>query len=57
MQENDHQHRFRSVKLTNFISFGESMSLVGFIQKIVKVDLIIRFFITFIHDKTDLRIL
>jgi hypothetical protein len=33
MQENDHQHRFRSAKLTNFISFGESVISTGISKK------------------------
>jgi hypothetical protein len=42
MHENDHQDRFRGFKLTNSMSFGESMFSAGFIQKTIKMDPIVR---------------
>ena len=42
MHKNDHQHRSRGFKLINSTSFGESMFVGGFIQKTIKVDLIVR---------------
>jgi hypothetical protein len=41
MHENDHQHKSRGFKLTNFTSFGKSMFSGGFIQKTGKVDSIV----------------
>ena len=38
----DYQHRLRGVKLTNSMSFGESMFLVGFNQKTIKGDLFVK---------------